>query len=132
MNFNFPKPPSIHAYGSIFRNDQQNPSPTGTAEHANHLSPISSPVPEKTKTVHFKPLVHVILIPTIEEYLMANLHGEIWSSKEEMKMYLCSALKIVNMIIEKDPHVSKKEAIRQLCSYELETHQADDILRPGV
>jgi hypothetical protein len=57
-------------------------------------------VPLKKRKVHFEHTVHVILIPTAEEYYEANLWHDIWYSRSELKAIEAEAIIMVKAYIQ--------------------------------
>lgn len=118
--------PPIASIGSLFFSADQNHSPTGTAQHANQLSPISHP---STKKVCFFQRVKVILIPERQEFRDANIDHLIWTTPDEINRSLKEK---IDMITSKYPHLSRKEAYKQLNLYDEETDQTTEFPQPGI
>lgn len=92
----YTKPPILWAFNPRFfeyNNSIDHKTLTKIKTHAESRSiTVSPPLPEPPKRVHFSPIKHVILIPTRQEFIQAELYSKLWSSGAELSKFKEDAL----------------------------------------
>lgn len=80
---------------------------------------------KKLKSVMFSGRVHVVLIPSISEYVSAGLADVIWWADEEYKNFKQGALMEVKEFMENSHITDSKEAVKKLYLVSDEEREAD-------
>lgn len=68
----------------------------------------------RKKRIKFSPSVRVVLIPTIMEYLEANIGDHIWWSEHDFRVFKQDAVQELKEHLMKCPNDSAKQAIKNL------------------